>query len=71
MENMTREQWLIIQQFSCAVMALNSIFCEDEYTQAETDVIVKGLSEKISPFAVDDAIDILKEVQQIHDKNKG
>jgi len=63
-DNMTREQWIIINDFGSAVNNLNSIFCgDDQYSEEEKDIIIEGLVEKISgTMAVEDAIEILEKV---------
>ena len=61
---MSREQWVIIQDFGSAVMNLNSIFCgDDEYSEADKKIVVRGLVERIpGKMPVEDAIDILQQV---------
>ena len=69
-KDMTREQWVIIQDFGSAVMNLNSIFCgDDEYSEEEKDIIVRGLVEKIpGKMPAEDAIEILQRVLRVKEK---
>jgi hypothetical protein len=56
---MTREQWILANQMSSAVMTLNSIFCDGE--DDKLDMIAQGIAE-ICPgmMPLEDAIVILE-----------
>jgi len=65
-KKMKLEQWLIINQMSCAVMNLNSVFCENpygeeqgEYSAEDIAMIEDGIAEKTGQLALEDAIEVL------------
>ena len=72
-KDMTREQWVIIEDFGSAVMNLNSIFCGDgeyeEYSEEDKNIIIRGLAERIpGKMPVEDAIEILQKVFKIKEE---
>lgn len=75
---MKLEDWLIINQMSNAVMALNSVFCETpenstqgEYSEAELNVIVEGIAKNCpGKMPLEDAIEVLTKALKIKEANE-
>lgn len=73
-ESSTREQWCLANQLSCAIMNMNSVFCDGgpaegpnkEYTKVISQLIAKNTT----VFSLEDIIPILEDALDISIREK-